>query len=128
VSYACILAEEFSRTGLVDAMKKRHTYAATDNIVLDVRSGAAIMGDEIRAERPRFAVIVLGTGPIATVEVLRNGSVVHTARPPANAPAEVRFEWEDAAPPAAEKANYYYVRVTQTNGQMAWSSPIWVTR
>ncbi|MFB0523778.1 MAG: hypothetical protein ACETV1_08505, partial [Candidatus Bathyarchaeia archaeon] len=23
--------------------------------------------------------------------------------------------------------NYYYVRVTQMNGQMAWSSPIWVT-
>jgi hypothetical protein len=22
--------------------------------------------------------------------------------------------------------NYYYVRVTQLNGQMAWSSPIWV--
>jgi hypothetical protein len=127
VSYACILAEEFSRTGLVEAMKKRHTYAATDNIILDVRCGAAIMGDEIRADRPRFAVIVMGTGPLATVEVLRNSSVVHTARPSGQA-AEMRFEWEDAAPPAAQKANYYYVRVTQANGQMAWSSPIWVTR
>src|SRR5262249_7759696 len=35
-SYACVLAEEFTRKGLVEAMKKRHTYAATDNIVLDV--------------------------------------------------------------------------------------------
>jgi hypothetical protein len=124
VSYACILAEEFSRSGLVEAMKKRHSYAATDNIILDVRCGQAIMGDEVRMERPRFAVIALGTGAIATVEVLRNSRVVHTARPGG---AEARFEWEDAAPPA-EKTNYYYIRVTQANGQMAWSSPIWVSR
>src|SRR5207302_10848420 len=65
VSYACVLAEEFSRQGLVDAMRKRHTYAATDNIVLDVRMGAhALMGDEVRTDRPRLDVAVLGTGPI----------------------------------------------------------------
>src|SRR5262249_31698489 len=40
VSFACVLAEEFSRKGLIEAMKKRHSYAATDNIVLDVRMGA----------------------------------------------------------------------------------------
>src|SRR5260370_18345926 len=32
VSFACVLAEEISRKGLIDAMKRRHTYAATDNI------------------------------------------------------------------------------------------------
>jgi hypothetical protein len=128
VSYACILAEEFSRRGLVEAMKKRHTYAATDNIILDVRCGSALMGDEVRAARPRFDVVVLGTGPLASVEVLRNSEVVHTAKAAAGTPDELRFEWEDPAPPPAEKANYYYVRVTQVNGQMAWSSPIWVSR
>ena len=25
-----------------------------------------------------------------------------------------------------EKASYYYVRVIQKDGQMAWASPIWV--
>ncbi len=50
VSYACVIAEDFSRKGLVDAMKKRHTYAATDNIVLDVRLGNHLMGDEVRAD------------------------------------------------------------------------------
>ena len=24
--------------------------------------------------------------------------------------------------------DWYYVRVTQTNGQMAWSSPVWVEK
>jgi hypothetical protein len=43
-------------------------------------------------------------------------------------PAELRFDWEDAAPPQGDKANYYYVRVMQRDGQMACSSPIWVTK
>jgi hypothetical protein len=128
VSYACVLAEEFSRQGLVEAIKKRHAYAATDNIVLDVRCGSAIMGDEVRTARPRFSVAVLGTGPLATVEVLRDSAVVHTVRPTGKTTEEVRFDWEEAAPPTAAQASYYYIRVTQQNGQMAWSSPIWVNR
>jgi len=38
---------------------------------------------------------------------------------------EARIELEDDRF-HAESADYYYVRVTQANGQMAWSSPIWV--
>ena len=62
------------------------------------------------------------------MELLRNGSVIHTARPTEKKLAEIRFEWEDSAPPQSDKINYYYVRVTQQNGQMAWSSPIWLTK
>jgi hypothetical protein len=126
VSYACVLAEEFSRNGLVEAMRRRHTYAATDNIVLDVRLGTlGIMGDEVRTSQPRFEVVVLGTGPVERVEVLRNGQVAHTERPAQDA-AEVRFHWEDPAPRKGDKPSYYYVRVQQKDGQMAWASPIWV--
>jgi hypothetical protein len=125
-SYACILAEEFSRKGLVDAMRKRHTYAATDNIVLDVRMNSdGIMGDEVRTDQPELAVAVLGTGPLERVEVLRNGEVVHVERP-ANDGSEARFRWKDPAPVKGEKPSYYYVRVIQHDGQMAWASPIWV--
>ena len=38
VSYALILAEDFTRQGLLDAMRKRHAYAATDNIIVDFRA------------------------------------------------------------------------------------------
>jgi len=38
---------------------------------------------------------------------------------------EVALEFEDQRPGVAS-TDYYYVRVTQANGQMAWSSPIWV--
>jgi hypothetical protein len=126
VSYACILAEEFSRKGLVDGLKKRHSYAATDNIILDVRAGDGnIMGDEIRTLKPKFQVVVIGTGPIDTVDVLRNGKVVHSEKA-GKEPTEARFQWEDAEPIKGEQASYYYVRVLQKDGQMAWASPIWL--
>jgi hypothetical protein len=126
VSYACVLAEEFSRSGLSAAMKKRHTYAATDNIVLDMRMGQlGIMGDEVKTLKPRLDVIVLGTSPIERVDVVRNGTVVHTETPK-NSAAEARFGWEDPSPVKGETASSYYVRVLQKDGQMAWASPIWV--
>jgi len=125
VSYACVLAEDFSRKGVIEAMRKRHTYAATDNIILDFRLGSAIMGDEVRGAEPKFDVVVLGTGPLAAVEILRNSEVIHKHAVKGDG---ARFTWQDPAPPMAEKTNYYYVRVQQQDGQMAWSSPIWVTR
>jgi hypothetical protein len=126
VSYACVLAEEFSRKGLHEAMKKRHAYAATDNIVLDVRMGSlGIMGDEVKTSKPGLDVVVLGTGPIDRVDVIRNGKVVHTEKSD-KTPEEMRFHWDDPTPVKGEKASYYYVRVVQKDGQLAWASPIWV--
>jgi hypothetical protein len=69
-------------------------------------------------------VVVLGTGSIDQVDIIRNGEVVHTERP---GKAEARFRWEDPAPVRGrDKPSYYYVRVQQKDGQMAWASPIWV--
>ncbi len=38
---------------------------------------------------------------------------------------ETRVMWEDEVP-VASGADWYYVRATQENGQLAWSSPVWV--
>jgi hypothetical protein len=126
-SYACVLVEageEGGREGILRAMKQRHAYAATDNIILDVRMGGRIMGDIFQTrDNPPLEVKVFGTGVIERLEVVRNGKFVHTARP--GRPA-AEFTFRDAEPPAGE--SYYYVRVEQADGQMAWSSPIWVQR
>jgi hypothetical protein len=125
VSYACVLAEEFTRKGLLDAMRRRHSYAATDNIVLDVRMGSlGIMGDEVQTAQPRLDVVVLGTGPIDRVDILRGGEVVYS-QPPGKDASEARMHWQDPTPVRGTKPSYYYVRVVQKDGQLAWSSPIW---
>ena len=44
-SYANVLATENTREAIVDALRKRHVYASTEQIVADVRSGPYLMGD-----------------------------------------------------------------------------------
>src|SRR5262249_22941548 len=68
ISYFMILAERHDRDAMVAAIKKRHTYGATDNIILDVRSGSYIQGDEFKSEAaPTFKVHVEGTGNLDKV-------------------------------------------------------------
>jgi hypothetical protein len=125
-SYACVLVEDkarLTRQDLIDAMKLRHTYAATDNIIVDVRAGDHLMGEAFSTgQTPVLRVRIHGTGPIARVEVIKNQQFVYTARPGA---ALADFEYRDEGARPGE--SYYYVRVEQTDGQLAWSSPIWVT-
>jgi hypothetical protein len=126
-AYACVLVDESAfrdRQDIIDAMKARHTYAATDNIIVDFRIGDHIMGDIFSAaDPPVLKVKVVGTGPIARVVVIKNNRFVHSLEPNQKA---VEFEFRDADFQAGE--NYYYVRVEQADGSLAWSSPIWVTR
>ncbi len=122
ISYAAVYAEEPTREGVFRAMQQRHAYAATDNIVVDVRVGDAIMGDSVRtAERPEVRVAVRGTGPIHSIQIIKNNAYLYEARP---GEREVAFAYRDADAEPGE--SYYYVRVQQEDGQMAWASPIWV--
>ncbi len=124
-SYACLLVEgdqPRTRVDLLDAMRARHAYAATDNIIVDVRIGEHLMGDIFKSsETPVLKVHVQGTGPIARIEVIKNNTFVHTVTPGASSST---FEYRDNSVKPGE--SYYYVRVEQSAGQLAWSSPIWV--
>jgi hypothetical protein len=80
------------------------------------------MGDIFPSrEIPVLKVKVQGTGPIARIEVIKNNTFVHTDRPQG---ASAAFEYRDSDIKPGE--SYYYVRVEQAAGQLAWSSPIWV--
>src|SRR5271157_1676975 len=69
-------------TPAATATKKRHCYAATDNIVLDVRSGDHLMGDEFTAQGPvTLKVFARGTAPIKKVDVIKNFVYVYSTAP-----------------------------------------------
>jgi len=128
ISYACLLATDFTREGLMDAIRRRHAYGATDNIVLDYRlqtGGQEYMqGDIVKAAGDfKLSVKVIGTMPVRQIDIVRNNQFVHNLAPMQR---EVSFTYVDNRPPAGE--NYYYVRVIQVDDQIAWSSPIWVQR
>jgi len=97
-------------------------YGATDDIICDVRSGNHIMGDEFKSSgAPALKVKIIGTKDLAAVEVLKDSKVV--AQLPVTG-KECATEWKDPEPAAG--VHYYYVRVTQKDGELAWTSPMWI--
>ena len=123
ISYAMVYTDDPSRQGILDAIRKRHTYGAMDNIIMDVRMGEHFMGDEFSLQGAvPLKVKVEGADTIATVAVIRDGTVVYSAEPKKQS---VEFEFKDTGSPKGR--HYYYVRVQQENKLMAWSSPMFIT-
>jgi hypothetical protein len=124
MSYGVLLTDDHSRQGIIDAFKKRHCYAATDNIIVDVRSGKHIMGDAFEtAQRPALDIVVGGTATVAKLHVIRDNKYVYTTQPKNR---DVRIRYTDTDIPAG-RTSYYYVRVEQADGNLAWASPMWIT-
>ncbi len=128
LSYAVVLAESPTREAIVDAFKKRHTYGAQDNIVLAVKSGEHLMGDEFATKSPpEFEIHAIGTSPIARVAIVRGvgkevPTYVYNAEPKKS---EVKLTWKDDMAVAGE-TSYYYVRIEQADSKLAWASPMWI--
>lgn len=123
-SYTMVYTDRVTREGILDAIRRRHTYGATDNIVLDVRMGEHFMGDEFNAPEPLpLSVKVRGTTGIARVNVLRDGEIAYVHEPDGQV---AEFQYMDQDTRAGHGMRYYYVRVEQEDGNVAWGSPIWV--
>jgi hypothetical protein len=124
ISYFIVLAEKNDRASILDAVKKRRSYAATDNIIVDLRSGTHLQGEEFTTDAaPALQFTVIGTNKIAKIDVLKDSRVVKTFTPEGK---EFRGTWTDPAPD--NDSHYYYVRVLQTDQEIAWGSPLWIRR
>ncbi len=127
----CLYATELTRDALWDAMKNtRHMYGTTgERIFLEFDIDGNRMGMEItKSTSPELHVTAGGTKPLEKVEIIKysrsNGwETIHTEQPVGRICECTfidRFFFEDSV---------YYIRVTQTRDrELAWSSPIWVSR
>jgi len=80
------------------------------------------MGTEITADGPRHITgRVVGTDAIARLDVVRDNADWLMLTPGDD---DVALEATDEEPLGAGR--FYYLRVTQADGEMAWSSPVWV--
>jgi len=122
ISYALVYVPKNDRQEILDAIRQRHTYGATDTIIVEVRANGRFMGDEYKTrEKPSLKVTVKGTGPIEKIDVIRSNAYVYSRKPSA---ANAEFTYTDMKP--AKGLNLYYVRVLQKDGELAWGSPVWV--
>jgi hypothetical protein len=123
ISFCNLWVEEPSREALLRAMKQRHVFGATDNLIADVRCGDHMMGDEFTlATAPRLTVKLIGTGPLKRVDIVKDNRYVYQTTP---GKREVEFTWIDKSPTPG--TSYYYVRGEQDDGELVWASPMWIT-
>ncbi len=135
-----IISPEHTREALFQALQRRSCYATTGpRIIVGFFIAGFGMGSEISTkQKPGLTLnrhisgYVAGEVKIAKVEFLRNGEIFHTIQPE---DTKVDFAIDDTSdlekiilqssddrPPFI----YYYIRVTQEDGHIAWSSPIWI--
>jgi hypothetical protein len=75
-------------------------------------------------KKPAMKVAVHGTAPIKVVTIIRNEKDLKRFVPDTKSP-DFAANFTDDGP--VEGENRYYLRVEQADGNMGWTSPVWVT-
>lgn len=117
-----IISPTLNRTSLHAAMMNRMTVATSGApVALWFTINGSPMGTELTTDRaPMLSVRVEGTAPLKEVTLVRDGEDIRTLPVSGKRVDEV---FSDEPSPGE---HFYFVRVVQSDAEMAWSSPIWV--
>jgi hypothetical protein len=120
-----VYCEELTKEAIFDAIHMRRCFATTgQRILVDFRADGHWMGEEYRSNHaPHFQVSVTGTAPLESVTLVKNNQDLLRREGDG---WEMNFEYGKTEPP--RDTDYYYIRAIQKDGEMAWSSPIWISR
>ncbi|HEY64717.1 MAG TPA: CehA/McbA family metallohydrolase [Caldilineae bacterium] len=141
-----VIAPELTREALFRALQARRTYGTTlARLLVDFRMDGHFMGEEYETTSPPTAVIrVAGTAPIARIILVRDNEEIEIFARGKSQRIRSRGEYPQVYLPLVERVrgdhtvevrwvdpdyrgeHFYYVRVEQEDGEMAWTSPIWV--
>jgi hypothetical protein len=129
-----VLAKELTRESLWEALLNRRVYATTGaRIYLDFRINGNVMGSEFEIEKGsnlNISFKVNGTETTFLTQLIKNSrtwkSFDVATYPDPPAPGRDGILEREIFEEKIQESAYYYLRVTQVDGEMAWSSPIWV--
>ncbi len=122
-----ILAPGLSKRNVLDALANRRCYSTRDrNCRLSFTVNDAQMGTIVAEPAAKVEVVVDVEDPdsgdaVAKIELYEDGTVVETDEPNATA-----RQWKTTRAPEPG-GHYYFVRLTQGDGNLMWSAPVWVT-
>jgi len=124
-----VWATDLSTEAIWQTLHERACFATTRaRILVKFTVNGAMMGPEIRlpsSGAPRhIEAEVHGTADIDELAVIRDGETVYSTTP---ARLDARVAFTDEEPFVGRDACYYYLRVKQRDGEMAWASPVWVS-
>ena len=122
-----ILTDNFTEEGIYDAIRALRMYATEDkNLELGYTVNGLMMGSSIKTVPGKLDIEVSVYDPdrtdsIAKVEVVVNsGKVAHVWDDPAE------FKSGTLSVTLAPEYSYYFIRVTQKDGDLAVTAPVWV--
>ena len=122
-----ILTDNFTEEGIYDAIRALRMYATEDkNLELGYTVNGLMMGSSIKTVPGKLDIEVSVYDPdrtdsIAKVEVVVNsGKVAHVW----DDPAELKSGTLSVT--LAPEYSYYFIRVTQKDGDLAVTAPVWV--
>ena len=131
-SWAAVWAETEDRQGILDGMLARHSYGASDEIIVRASADRYMPGARFEASTarpPQIEAEIEAPDEILRIDVVKNGKYVYTTRP-GKRTAKVSYRDLDAA----VGETYYYLRVFQRDPEnptgdpeAAWISPFFVT-
>jgi hypothetical protein len=139
--YTAVFAPELTREALFDALWDRRCYATTSRrILLHVAMGEHPMGSDLSdddaaafADERSITIRAIAHGEIDRIEVVRNNETVESVEVGGDRESLTYTDPTPLAevPSVSEQAPdmvFYYVRVIEADGNLAWSSPIWLAR
>lgn len=121
-----VYAPELTRQAIWEALKSRRCYGVTSSrMILDFRINEAMMGSEITTEKEdiKIYIRVIGPGTFEYIDIINNGTLLKRFNNDA-----FDFEKELIHPLGKGETEYFYLRAVQSNGEVGWTSPIWVKK
>jgi PKD repeat protein len=119
-------ATEWTKEAVVETIRKRHTWAAEDYIMMNVTSGPYIMGDAFNVSEYivtiYYGVTASPGKTITDINIFVDGIIVkvHTFSNQEN----VLGSFDIGLDP---DEHYIFIEAIQSNGKRAWSSPMYIT-
>jgi hypothetical protein len=124
-----VLTDAIDTASIWKALYNRHCYATTGaRMVCDVTLNGKPIGSELTLpwDAPReIKIRIHGTAPLECVEVISAGVVIDSI-PVENGSPDLITTWEDLRPGRPLHDVYYYLRIRQADGNIAWLSPFWI--
>ncbi len=116
-----VYSASLDKKSILDAYRKRHVYGVSgDRIRLLFTGNGKLMGSTVNnIPAKELYIDVVAENKLKKIELFKNGDLYQLFQPTDDLVFRKLVKVEDDAP------SDWYVRVTQQNNQMAWSSAIW---
>ncbi len=120
-----VLADSNTEENIYDAMRNYRIYATEDNDLSiyytldDYIMGTILEEDQVGDNVNIQVVLSDATDEVGTVEVIVNGGLSVASTTVSGLEGTVNFE-------IPSNYSYYYIRVTETDGDIAVTAPVWV--